>query len=97
MIFLDADITFANPEFAITAIPQALHLYKVVLPFESCNDLGQQNQTMQVHKSFGWSCWTLETKQMSCTFLSLDATSKGKHFHVFGNLWHPGFGLAFRR
>lgn len=103
LMFCDADIEFCNKTVVEQTI-YALGTYKVVQPFETCCDLGNEKQVIQVHRSFG-AChasgmvWKPKLK-------------KNKKGHVYGvyfddkdlgekpgciNPFHPGFCSAMTR
>jgi hypothetical protein len=50
--WIDADVSFNNPEWAIQTIHQ-LQRRHVVQPWSECVDLGPKGEALQLHKSFG--------------------------------------------
>ncbi len=83
--WLDADIEFVRPDWAIETI-QGLKHYSVLQPFSHAIDLGPGYETLQVHKGFG------------CGYLNRQ-DDPGKHCN-WGKgyeYWHTGFGWAIRR
>jgi hypothetical protein len=99
VLFADADIQFLNRHIA-TELVHALQEYKVVQPFETAADLGPQGQIMDVHRSFGWchaKGWDWKPQPDG-----VGGYCARRPLHVprhlgFGNAWHPGFAIAFRR
>lgn len=99
VLFADADIEFLNPHIA-SEIVHALQEYKVVQPFESAADLGPQGQITDVHKSFGWCFvqgWEWRPEPDGKGGYGAKRPDNVPHRRAFGNLWHPGFAMAFRR
>lgn len=108
VLFCDADITFQNPS-AVEDIIHALQAHPVVHPFETAADLGPHGEVMQLHKSFGWCHaqgmqWT-GPAAAPCTGpahggYGVDAYGYGKPRggggNGRGNMWHPGYAMAFR-
>lgn len=98
VLFCDADVEFTNRHVA-TEIVHALQEYRVVQPFETVADLGPDGQIMDVHRSFGWCHangweWKPQSDGRGGYYCRKpkDAGPEG-----FGNAWHPGYAIAFRR
>ena len=102
LIFCDADVEFTNRNI-VEHVIYALGHTKVVQPFETCCDLGNEGQVIQVHRSFG-AC---HSKGMVWR-PRLKKDRKGKTYGVYHedtppashdliNNWHPGFCLAMKR
>ena len=108
VLFADADVQFLNRN-VVTETIHALQTHPVVQPWETCADLGPDGQIMAVHRSFGWCAargWEWKPVRVPT-----DGRRRRKHDGAyeyvcrpdddgpagFGNPWHPGFALAFRR
>jgi hypothetical protein len=98
IVFLDADITFQNPLRVVPEIIHALQIYPVIQPFQTCSDLDNNNIPMKCHVSFGY-CYAqgMEWRADKIydpiqTFVRKDNSSLDSS----KNIWHPGFGMAFR-
>lgn len=100
VMFSDADLFFHQRHILPTEVINALQIYKVVQPFETCADLGPRQEITQVHRSFG-SCyasgleWRPTLKAPSYAYPG-EAPFSAKDAG-FGVPWHPGFALAMRR
>lgn len=103
-MFCDADIEFCNKSVVEQTI-YALGTYKVVQPFETCCDLGNEKQVIQVHRSFG-AChasgmeWKPKLKKnkkghVYGVYFATDDTDK-KGSSCF-NQFHPGYACAMTR
>jgi hypothetical protein len=101
IVFLDGDITFTNPLRVVPEIIHALQIYTVVQPFQTCSDMNPDGIPMQSHVSFGYChAQGMEWNKGNSDYMD-DNKQKSSSFSVLqncpsGNLWHPGFGLAFR-
>lgn len=51
LAWIDADITFRNPDWAAETV-QALQLYDIVQPWSDCYDLGPGDEHLQAYRSF---------------------------------------------
>lgn len=99
VLFADADIQFLNRHIA-TELVHALQEYRVVQPFETAADLGPQGQIMDVHRSFGWchaQGWDWRPLPDGQGGYAARKPANVPKYLGFGNAWHPGFAIAFRR
>ena len=53
MAWVDADVHFRSPSWALDTVHQLQH-WPVVQPWQQCTDLGPNGSIMQTHQSFGW-------------------------------------------
>lgn len=103
LFFSDADIEFANRQIQEHIIYALGGTFKVVQPFETCCDLGNEGQVLQVHRSFG-AChakgmvWRPKLRKDSkgCTY-GVYHEEEIPHENGPINNWHPGFCLAMTR
>jgi hypothetical protein len=91
--WIDADIQFMNPNWVEETV-QALQHYMFIQPWETCVDLGPQNQIIQTHKSF-CSEYVLSGGKTP----PIDPAGNGYYYHGTkkGSFWHPGYAWAARR
>jgi len=82
MAWVDADITFRNPNWALETIHQLQH-WPVVQPWQQCSDLGPHGNVMQLHQSFGW--------------MHQQEKPKKKHPDDYYGFAHPGYAWACTR
>jgi len=81
--WIDADITFTNPNWAKETIQQ-LQCYPFVQLFQNCCDLGPDNETLQLHQSFGYN-WIQKISGNPAA----DTTQAYPD-----TKWHPGYAWA---
>lgn len=99
VLFSDADIEFVDDHIA-TEIVHALQEYRVVQPFETAADMGPQGQIMDVHRSFGWchaSGWKWRPAADGKGGYAARKPEGVSKPTGYGNAWHPGFCMAFRK
>jgi len=99
VLFADADIQFTNPNFA-TELINSLQEYRVVQPFETACDMGPDGQVMDTHRSFGYchaNGWEWRPKPDGVGGYYAPKPSEKKNPSGYGNPFHPGFALGFRR
>lgn len=99
VLFCDADIQFVDHHIA-TEVVHALQEHRVVQPFESVADMGPDGQIMDVHKSFGWchaAGWDWRPVADGQGGYSCRRPASASKQESFGNAWHPGYAIAFRR
>lgn len=99
VLFADADIQFTNPNFA-TELINSLQEYRVVQPFETACDLGPDGQVMDVHRSFGYCHahgWEWRPQKDGKGGYYAPKPVEKKNPTGFGNPFHPGFAMGFRR
>ena len=106
--WIDGDIQFSRPDWAVETIHQLQH-YRVVQMFQTAADLGPTGEIIDVHNGFGWSQaaglpkWThgsapqsvLTKQQLGYYFHSATALVGGTA--PAGKFWHPGYAWAIRR
>ncbi len=93
--WVDADITFINPDWVHETIQQLQH-YQVVQMFTHAMDIGPNMEPIASFESFGHS-YLNGTR----SFPKLNGTAPGRGPHspdyYGGSYWHPGYGWAYRR
>lgn len=82
MAWIDADVFFRDPSWAIETIQQLQH-YPVVQPWQDCIDLGPRHTILERHESFG-----------SLISRGIRRQKKPLEPYKFG---HPGFAWACTR
>lgn len=87
--FVDADVSFSRPDWAVETIHQLQH-YHIVQMWSHAVDLGPQFQPLQNFESF---CYA----HHNGTPLPRLVNAKRKAYTAGGHLWHPGYAWAFRR
>ena len=94
--WVDADVTFARPDWAYETIQQLQH-YQVVQMFSHCLDLGPKYEPVGMIKNgFAWMYYNepnLERKSRQGALRTAD----GYYGYSKGGYWHPGFAWAARR
>jgi hypothetical protein len=85
--WVDGDITFMRPDWAIETVHQLQH-HMVVQMFQTAIDMGPSGQALNQFSSFAW-----------CHSQGLRYGSKGSTYGYGANgiYWHPGFCWAARR
>ena len=99
VLFADADIQFVNPNFA-TELVNSLQEYRVVQPFETACDMGPEGQVFDVHRSFGYCYahgWEWRPKPDGVGGYYAPKPADKKNPTGYGNPFHPGFAMAFRK
>lgn len=81
MAWVDADLTFLNPTWALDTIA-ALRKYDVVQLFETCANLGPDGEVFKLDKGFG--------------YMHVTSGKPYTKTHKYG-FWHPGFAWACHR
>lgn len=87
MAWIDADIMFNRPDWAIECVHQLQH-YMVIQMFSEAIDLGPDYQVLDRHQGFVKS------------YIENDMypnTPQKKGYYYFKNQWHPGYAWAARR
>jgi hypothetical protein len=79
--WIDADLTFARPDWAKETVEQFQH-FSVVQMWSHAIDLGPQHETMATHMGFGYA--HVHRKPVN-------------HSNAPYEFWHPGFAWAARR
>lgn len=94
--WVDADVTFARPDWAEETLQQLQH-YDVVQMFSHCQDLGPKFQPVGGMKN-GW-VWMYYNEPLAKVQAMAGAmkTAKGDYGYAKGGYWHPGFAWAARR
>jgi len=94
--WVDADVTFARPDWAYETIQQLQH-YHVVQMFSHCLDLGPKYEPVgQIRRSFAWMYYN-EPRREREPRLGAMRTAEGYYGFSKGGYWHPGFAWAARR
>lgn len=79
--FIDADVQFVRPDWAVETIQQ-LQIHNVVQMWQECDDLGPDGQTIERHLSY-----------MYLYYNGIPMQKKGTKYAAFG---HPGYAWAYR-
>lgn len=96
LAWVDADVTFARPDWAYETIQQLQH-YDVVQMFTHCQDLGPQCEPMGEQKrSWVWMYYN-EPAPRPWQSKGTMRTASGGYGYSKGGYWHPGFAWAARR
>lgn len=94
--WVDADVTFARPDWAYETLQQLQH-YQVVQMFSHCLDLGPKYEPVgEIRNSFVWMYYNEPKKQTKATKGTM-RTADGQYGYTKGGYWHPGFAWAARR
>jgi hypothetical protein len=88
--WIDADVTFLNPDWAHEAIQQLQH-YQVVQLFTHAMDVGPSGEPIEQFEGFASS--HIQRKP----FPKLNGVGEKKSYYGKGKYWHPGYGWAYRR
>jgi len=80
--WIDADISFLNPNWALETI-HALQHYAIVQPWQTAIDLGPSQEAMQTHQSFG--------------FCVIDGSALSVNWKPYTVYPHTGFAWAASR
>lgn len=89
--WIDADVSFANPNWALETVHQLQH-YMLVQMFSRAIDLGPRHETLKSHAGFAYMY-----HQNGCN------PPEGRGYTPYygnpgrGVFWHPGFAWAARR
>jgi hypothetical protein len=87
--WIDADVTFVNPDWAHETIQQLQH-YQIVQLFTHAIDIGPNMQPIETFEGFAYS------HQLGRDFPLLNGV-RSKGAYAKGRYWHPGYGWAYRR
>ena len=94
--WIDADVTFARPDWAYETLQQLQH-YAVVQMFSHCLDLGPKYEPVGgIRNSFVWMYYN-EPKPVQDKRWGAMRTADGSYGYAKGGYWHPGFAWAARR
>jgi len=91
MAWIDADLTFLNPDW-VEATRQALQTHKIVQLFDTAEDLGPDEVPMSTVRSFGYMY-----QKNGCVAPAIDENSKRGGIWTDGIQWHPGYAWAATR
>jgi hypothetical protein len=80
--WVDADISFARPDWAVETVHQLQH-HMVVQMFRTAHDLGPSNEIISAHTGFAYSY--------------VNGLITGTRASDYCSRWHPGFAWAARR
>jgi hypothetical protein len=83
--WVDADVTFARPDWAAETVQQLQH-YQVVQMFSHAHDLGPDHAVFDTYPGFVWSYHQ-----------NLPREWGGQQYAGRKNNWHPGYAWAARR
>jgi len=81
--WIDADVTFTNPDWIAETIEMLQH-HPVVQPWSDCIHQGPKMELLSTHKSFGY-----------CNVNNVERMIPNQN--GYGTFWHPGFAWAARR
>jgi hypothetical protein len=94
--WVDADVTFARPDWAYETLQQLQH-YDIVQMFSHTQDLGPQYQPIGEQKrSWVWMYYNEPAPQRLRQAGAMN-TADGYYGYSKGGYWHPGFAWAARR
>jgi hypothetical protein len=94
--WVDADVTFARPDWAYETIQQLQH-FQVVQMFSHCLDLGPKYQPVGTMKnSWAWMYYN-EPAPVKTAKAGQMKTANGYYGTSKCGYWHPGFAWAARR
>ncbi len=94
--WVDADVTFARPDWAYETIQQLQH-YQVVQMFSHCVDLGPRYEPAgPLRNSFVWMYYN-EPRPEPVASQGAMRTAGGGYGYTKAGYWHPGFAWAARR
>ena len=94
--WVDADVTFARPDWAYETIQQLQH-FQVVQMFSHALDLGPKYEPVgPIKNSFAWMYYN-EPKAERTPRTGSMRTAEGYYGYSKGGYWHPGFAWAARR
>ena len=86
--WVDADVTFVNPDWVHETMQQLQH-YQIVQMFTHAIDLGPSGEPIDNFQSFAYSHLMKQ--------LGGPPKIGGAKGGYYGRYWHPGFGWAYRR
>jgi hypothetical protein len=89
--WVDADVTFVNPDWVHETMQQLQH-YKIVQMFTHAIDLGPNGEPIDNFESWGYSYLLGNTRGGPP---KIGGVHRAGGYH--GKYWHPGFGWAYRR
>lgn len=101
--WIDGDVAFMRPDWAVETIHQLQH-YRVVQLFQTAADLGPTGEIMQTFNGFGyskaaglpeWISGTTPPKLNPAGYYYEASLTPGRSEQ--GKFWHPGFAWAIRR
>jgi hypothetical protein len=98
--WIDADVTFARPDWAMETLQRLQH-YHVVQLFGEAQDLSPDSEPLQRHKGFGWCYCELDEEVPDSNRPAVDCYGPPipgrQHQRAQYVKWHPGFAWAARR
>lgn len=96
---IDADVSFARPDWANETVQQLQH-HPIVQLWTEAEDLGPDYEVIAKHKSFA-SMWLAGAVQPPLTepegVTYYTKAKPGKPAGIPVHLWHPGYAQAYRR
>jgi hypothetical protein len=93
LAWIDADVHFTRPDWAIETIHQLQH-HMIVQLFSTALDMTNDHQVMQTHRSFAW-CWS--ENKFEPDLGSVVSGPYGENITPSKFYWHPGYAWAARR
>lgn len=91
--WIDADVTFARPDWVMETLHRLQH-YDVLQLFSEAQDLSPDSEPLQRHRSFVWCYQELEEDVPDNNSVYDFFTKRTNRGYV---AWHPGFAWAARR
>lgn len=91
--WIDADIHFSRPDWALETVHQLQH-YMVVQLFSTALDMSNDHHIVNTHRSFAW-CWS--ENKFEPDLGSIVAGPYGQNILPSKYYWHPGYAWAARR
>jgi hypothetical protein len=96
LAWVDADVTFARPDWAYETVQQLQH-YDVVQMFSHCQDLGPECEPIgDLKRSWVWMYYNEPSPNPWQTRGTM-RMANGYYGYSKGGYWHPGFAWAARR
>jgi len=92
--WVDADVTFLNPDWAHETLQQLQH-YMVVQMFTHAVDLGPNMEPTEMFEGFASSY--LMGRQTLPKLSGVGTSGGGSGYGYYAKHWHPGYGWAYRR
>lgn len=98
--WIDADVTFARPDWVGETIQQLQH-YHVVQMFSESHDMNNDYECIKIHKGLVWCYKNQESQQIPAMKRKMPAVPDvyyGSNPHDRQvSYWHPGFAWAARK
>jgi hypothetical protein len=91
--WVDADVTFVNPDWVQETIQQLQH-YQIVQMFTHAIDIGPNMEPIDMFEGFAYTHIVGKREFPKLSGVSKEAPATG---YYAGKYWHPGYGWAYRR